>query len=245
MNQFIEELSMNAWPSLQTCFYDGWVLRFADGYTKRSNSILPVYKSTLDPDIKIDFCERKYAEWGLPAVFKLTAESSPYGLDDILQRKGYQKLDETAVRLLNLSQYTPCKPMNVAMDNQFTDHWTDGFFQCSGLTDTKTQTAAKNILANIRGEVTCAAKTADDHIVGCGFGVMERGFVGIFDIVVAKEYRRCGIGLDIMNGILTQAREMGAQTSYLQVVAGNTPAENMYTKLGYKEAYRYWYRKKG
>lgn len=244
MIQFIEELSMNAWPSLQTCIYDGWVLRFADGYTKRSNSILPVYKSTIQPEEKIDLCEKKYATLGLPTVFKLTKVSNPQGLDDILEHRGYQPLDETAVRLLDLTQSTPCKPKDVVMEDSFTEHWTDGFFQCSGLTDAKIQTTAKQILANIRTEVICVAKKAGGHIVGCGFGAVERGMVGIFDIVVAKSHRRCGYGLDIMNGILTRAMEMGVRNSYLQVVVGNTPAENMYTMLGYKEAYRYWYRKK-
>lgn len=30
-----EELSFNSHPALQTQFYDGWVLRFANGYTKQ------------------------------------------------------------------------------------------------------------------------------------------------------------------------------------------------------------------
>lgn len=245
MIQLIEELSMNAWPSLQTCFYDGWVLRFADGYTKRSNSILPIYDSAIRPEEKINFCEKKYTAWGLPAVFKLTAGSNPQGLDDILERKGYQKLDETAIRLLDLTQYSSGLPKDIVIDKKFNDNWINGYFQCSGLTDIRLQQAAKRILTNIRAEVICVTKTAQGQTVGCGFGVVERGYVGIFDIVVAKNYRRCGYGLDIMNGILTSAREAGAQTSYLQVVVGNIPAENLYTRLGYKEAYRYWYRKKG
>ena len=40
--QKIEELSMNALPAMQTQIYDGWVIRFADGYTKRANSINPI-----------------------------------------------------------------------------------------------------------------------------------------------------------------------------------------------------------
>jgi hypothetical protein len=32
--QEIEEISLNAWPSLQQILYDGWILRFANGYTK-------------------------------------------------------------------------------------------------------------------------------------------------------------------------------------------------------------------
>lgn len=235
---------MNAWPSLQTCFYDGWVLRFADGYTKRSNSVIPVYNSAIELDEKIGFCETKYAAWGLPTIFKITGESKPKGLEDILERKGYRKLDETAVRISDLTQYTSCMPKDVVLEETFSDHWINGFFQCSGLADPKLQAAARHVLANIRTEVVCAVKIEKDQIVGCGFGVMERGYVGIFDIVVEKNHRRCGYGLDIMNGILTKAKQGGIKASYLQVVVGNMPAENLYSKLGYREVYRYWYRKK-
>ena len=43
--------------------------------------------------------------------------------------------------------------------------------------------------------------------------------------------------------ILSEAQQMGIAGSYLQVVAGNTPDERLYDKVGYREAYRYWYRK--
>lgn len=51
----IEEISLNAWPALQTIHYDGWILRFAYGVTKRSNSVSLIYESTLNVDAKIDF----------------------------------------------------------------------------------------------------------------------------------------------------------------------------------------------
>lgn len=94
----IEELSMNAWPSLQTKLYDGWVLRFADGYTKRANSVNPLYESTLPMSEKIEYCEKEYGLRNLPIVFKLTHESIPEGIDAILEERCYSKVDETAVR---------------------------------------------------------------------------------------------------------------------------------------------------
>ncbi len=73
----LEELSMNAWPALKTHLYDGWVLRFANGYTKRANSVHPIYSSTLPVGEKITFCEGLYGREGLPTVFKLTHASRP------------------------------------------------------------------------------------------------------------------------------------------------------------------------
>ena len=44
MIRLIEELSLNAWPALQTVLYDGWVLRFADGYTRDNTPALHLYR---------------------------------------------------------------------------------------------------------------------------------------------------------------------------------------------------------
>ena len=82
--QTIEELSMNAWPALQTMLYDGWVLRFANGYTRRANSVIPLYLSERETVEKIKVCEKVYKDQGLATTFKMTAESHPLGLDDDL-----------------------------------------------------------------------------------------------------------------------------------------------------------------
>lgn len=65
----IEKVSLNSWPALQQILFDGWVLRFSEGYTKRANSVNPLFASSLDVEVKIDTCERLYAERGLPPSF--------------------------------------------------------------------------------------------------------------------------------------------------------------------------------
>jgi GNAT superfamily N-acetyltransferase len=239
----LEELSMNAWPALQTNLYDGWVLRFAEGYTKRANSINPIYESTIDLDEKINYCQRQYSFCNLPTVFKLTTESYPKGIDNRLKERGYSRIDETSVRILDMSQYAYHVPNGINIETKFSDEWIDGFFRCSNIFDKGVQLTARKILGNILGDVICVTKHIDEEVVGCGFGAIERGYAGIFDIVVEKSHRGNGYGRDIMNSILSEALNMGITTAYLQVVVGNTPAENLYNKLGFSEVYRYWYRK--
>ena len=102
MIRSIEELSMNAWPAMQTLHYDGWVLRYSDGYTKRANSVYPLYPSEINLDEKIEFCESFYHDRGLPAVFKLTEASTPANLDARLAERGYRKDSPTSVQTLDL-----------------------------------------------------------------------------------------------------------------------------------------------
>jgi len=43
---------------------------------------------------------------------------------------------------------------------------------------------------------------------------------------------------------LEKAEETGIKKAYLAVVNDNTIAKKIYDKLGFKEIYKYWYRKK-
>ena len=58
----IEEVSLNSWPALQQILFDGWILRFSEGYTKRANSVNPLFASSMDVGEKVDTCERLYVE---------------------------------------------------------------------------------------------------------------------------------------------------------------------------------------
>ncbi|HEX2947465.1 MAG TPA: GNAT family N-acetyltransferase [Clostridia bacterium] len=239
----IEEFAMNAWPSLQTRLYDGWVLRFADGYTKRANSVNPLYSSTLSLSEKIKFCESEYRSRNIPVVFKLTPASMPGDIDRVLESRGYSREDETVLRLLDIRgrRFDAAKGTEAAYE--LTGRWFEGFCRCSTSINEITKPTALKILQNLSGKIVYVSKVVDGEIAGCGYGAVEQGYVGIFDIAVHRSQRGKGYAFEIMNRILREAQQMGASDSYLQVVAGNIPAEKLYDKVGYKESYRYWYRK--
>lgn len=76
-HKIIEEISLNNWQPLSTLLYDGWVLRFANGYTKRANSVNLIHYSTNDLNLKIKECERLYSSKNLPTTFKITPFVQP------------------------------------------------------------------------------------------------------------------------------------------------------------------------
>ena len=84
--------------------------------------------------------------------------------------------------------------------------------------------------------------TSNNRIIACGLGVLQSGYVGLFDIVTDKEFRKRGYGGQIVNSILDWGKQNQAHTGYLQVMLNNVPALHLYSKIGFIEQYQYWYR---
>lgn len=83
------------------------------------------------------------------------------------------------------------------------------------------------------------------EMAACGLGVLEREKIGLFDIRVKDCYRRLGLGTEICRQIIKEGKKYGANEVYLQVASVNEGAIRLYEKLGFTNAYTYWYRVKG
>jgi ribosomal protein S18 acetylase RimI-like enzyme len=237
----IEEASLNAWPALQQILFDGWILRFAKGYTKRANSVNPLYGSNVDVHEKIDVCEGLYSEKGLPSVFRLSPLSSPTDLDQVLASRGYQRADPTLVLHLDLRgdeiQTLPRGDLRA----EWLDDWMDLFRRFSESSIGKHETH-KEILSAIPSKPLLASLVDSRQPVACGLGVLENRYLGLFDLITDPAQRNRGYGTQLVSGLLRWAQERGAQHAYLQVMSLNQPARHLYAKFGFEEAYRYWYR---
>ena len=240
MIRTIEELSLNAWPALQTLHYDGWVLRSTQGYTKRANSVYPLYDSNLDLEEKIDFCESFYRERGLPTVFKMTAASMPPGLDAHLAEKGYRADGYTSVQLMDLSRHIQIAG-NVNLTAEDSEAWHAAYARMNNVSAER-RALHEGILRAILPDKCYASIRVDGRSIACGLGVAQAGYLGIFDIVVDTNYRKQGHGENLMTALLDWGVRQGVGTAYLQVMCDNEPALRLYEKLGFEEKYQYWYR---
>ncbi|XOI98242.1 GNAT family N-acetyltransferase [Paenibacillus polymyxa] len=239
----IEELSLNHWQPLSTLLYDGWILRFAKGYTKRANSIQPIHYSTLDVHEKIEECERIYASNQLSTIFKITPFIQPDHLDQLLQDKGYAVVDLTRIQTRSLEHIKEPEHQAVQIDEQLTTTWLNHFCRLNQVNDLQRETA-ELMLNNIRTQAGFISLLIDGQVVACGFGVIERGYIGLYDIITDANFRNQGLAEQMILHLLHWAKKQGATASYLQVVANNAPALKLYAKLGYSEIYSYWYRVK-
>ena len=239
--QTLEEISLNAWPPLQQMLYDGWILRFANGYTKRANSVNSVYPGTKNVYEKIERCERIYIENQLTPIFRITPLTHPQNLDEILANAGYIKKDISSIQVLDLELFQPQITDNVRLWTDFSQEWLDNFVQFSRV-PVESQDTLADILRNIASKKCFVSILYDDKPLSCGLGVLENQYIGLFEIVTAKSERNKGFGKALILNILSWAKQNGAKKAYLQVVMHNEAALNIYSKLGFREVYQYFYR---
>jgi ribosomal protein S18 acetylase RimI-like enzyme len=250
----VEELSMNAWPALQTLHDDGWVLRYADGYTRRANAVYPLYAGRKSLQKKIRACEAFYRAKGQRVIFKLTEASLPTALDETLAAYGYETDAQTAVQLLDLRRWDGAPPtstlptvavhrLDVVLSETLGGDWLAAYARMSNIKDEEMVTHGQ-ILSAIIPAKRFATISVDDKIIACGLGILQNGWVGFYDIRTDSAFRRQGHAYGVMAALLAWAKAEGAVHGYLQVMVDNPPALALYEKLGFREAYRYWYRVK-
>ncbi|WP_168120065.1 GNAT family N-acetyltransferase [Paenibacillus sp. HB172176] len=237
----IEELTLNHWQALSTVLYDGWLLRFADGYTKRANSINPIHYSTHQLLEKIEFCESLYSANQLPTIFKITPFVHPIDLDSKLTERGYSQVDLTSMQVMKLDALREPTTSSIVITDGATDEWINHFCRFNSMKE-----AHRSVMERMLSGITFRSRFIlfyiGDQAVACGFGVIERECIGLYDIVTEKSYRNKGYGEQMILHLLQWGKLHGAKNSCLAVVANNAPARRLYEKIGFKEIYTYWYR---
>jgi ribosomal protein S18 acetylase RimI-like enzyme len=248
----LEELSLNAWPCLQQILDDGWVLRFAEGYTKRANSVTPLYLDlgtenltgnlTRNLTEKIKRCETVYSSWNLPSIFRLTDTAQWSILDQSLSEMGYTKQDTISVQVKSITNHNVFSgALDFALEHQLSTEWLDHFVHTDNLPLQHWNTLST--MLEIIPNTTCYGYLKDRHrLCSIGLGVLEKNYLGIFCLTTAQKQRRQGYATQLIAALTDWGRSQGATTVYLQVETSNQAGINLYNKLGFTEAYQYFYR---
>lgn len=86
--------------------------------------------------------------------------------------------------------------------------------------------------AQIIGYIMCRIETGISEFKRPIFGIARKGH--IVSIAVLPEYRRQGVGKEVINQATRGMAEYGATECYLEVRTTNEPAVNLYKKLGFE-----------
>ena len=238
----IEEAALNAWPAPRQMIYDGWLLRFAGGHSKRVNSVNTLYASTLPYENKIHTCETIYASQGQPCLFRVNEFITTPEIKQALQEAGYTPFDPTYVLGLDLALGDDFGS-DVTVLTMPTEDWfrmRAKFLQVPA----PDRLAHEAILLSIVPEMVLMGLFVEGKPVACGMGVVDGSLMGFFSIYTTSTWRRKGYGRLIMGALSDWGIERGATYGYLQVEGDNHPALAMYARLGFEQCYQYVYYKR-
>lgn len=92
-----------------------------------------------------------------------------------------------------------------------------------------------------KGEIIGVVAEVDGKVVANSEVGRKRGFqrhVGGLGIAVKKDYRRIGIGKELIKTLIEESRKIGLRVLVLDVFDSNTAAKSLYAKMGFKDAGR-------
>ena len=229
----IEPSVYRSWKARECVEYDGWQLRYADGFSRRGNSVFPAEQSTLPLIEKLDWCRSWYRERALELVIRQTPATEA-GLDDVLETSGFSREGNTDVMVAELGGRSAA----LSVDRQPSLGWWNTTAALWGF-DLATPTGWSAIINRI--DLPAGFVSVDG--VAAGMAIVDGPWMGLFEIIVAPDRRRQGLGNAVSNALLSWGSGLGAQRAYLQVVEDNRAAIEFYRRLGFEQAYTYWYRR--
>ena len=261
--QYMEELSLNAWPSRKIELYDGWLIRYSRNYTYRTNAVEQIGASTLPIPEKVAYCEDVYRTYGTPCHFKINPLIDP-SFDRFLSGRDYAirhvtevmtaDLDNVRLSRCTSSEYEfenrlglpSCMhfedDVTVLLQEHVTDEWINGLFHLNGTSDPELRRIVPAMYYAIPKKTIVASVEIDGRMAASGLGICDRDFIGIYAIYVSPGCRRRHYASSVCSALLSQGKEQGAKHAYLQVVKGNIHAKSLYAALGFQDFYTYWFR---
>ena len=235
----LESRLVNAWPSLEVQVCEGWLLRFARGYSKRANSASPLVPGAALDDALIDHIVERFRDQGLPAIFRLTGLEAP-DTDARLEARGLAAFEPSLTMIAPIHPEAEPDP-SVAITPTPNLPWVREAAASYG-GDKDNAEILMQIVSRLRQPAAFATLSLDEQPAAWGLGVAERGFVGLYDLVVAPDLRGLGLGRQLVLNLMAWGRAQGASQAYLQMRAENEVAHALYLSLGFREAYRYAHR---
>ncbi|HEX4259418.1 MAG TPA: GNAT family N-acetyltransferase [Streptosporangiaceae bacterium] len=232
----------------------GWLLRAAEGFTGRANSVLTAGDPGLPLPEATARVRRWYTDRGLTPMASI---SYPAGrpdrnpVDRFLAGQGWPLRDEAEVIVMTRAAAglaaIPVAPIPVApipaalpvrFDDQPSDDWL-ALYHFRGQPDLPP--VARAIMTSAPWQAFASARDGDRTVaIGRVAGAGE--WAGLTAIEVDPDYRRRGLAVAVTVGLIDLAARHGAGRVYLQVEDGNEAALALYRRLGFTVHHGYHYR---
>jgi GNAT superfamily N-acetyltransferase len=245
----LQDVMADGWQPLQRASYGGWVLRAAEGFTGRANSVLPLGDPPDPLPAAVDHAERWYAERGLPARFCLPwplgsgPDGPGYGADAVeteLVARGY--VLDTPTLVMTRRTDSPDAGGRPGLEVRVSDEPDEGFLSLYRYRGEDLPPVAAQVMTSAPAQAFVSLRTDDGRTVAVGRVASSRGWSGISAVEVAPDQRRQGLAGLVMGELVRWAAERGDPWVYLQVARANHGARALYARLGFTDHSGYHYR---
>ena len=238
----VEETCLNAWPALRQVLFDGWVLRFSEGLTRRANSANPLRGPRKTDTDLIAVCEALYQRRQLPTIFRLPSIIEG-NLDERLEEAGYGREGESCVRYGELTTVDAASDPDIQLLPRPSREWFAAMAALQNHTADQRRTY-RRIVGAIAIPAAFAALAIDGEFVALAFGAIHDRLLCYESVITNPRRQRRGYARRVVAGLAAWAKDQGAEGACLEVEAHNAAAIALYDLAGLKtELYRYHYRR--
>ena len=247
----IEDAGLNASAPAQQRWVDGWLVRFNPGKAKRARCIQAVAPGARPVADKMAECLALYRGHGLPPLARITPYSAPADLDATLAALGWRLEDESLVMVLAdlhgpvgtaARAWRGATPPGLTETVEGPQAYAQAVGMLRGSPPEEIAAHAERLRTSPVPYTGVVWRAADGAVQACAQVAVEGDLAGLYDVATAAAARGRGLATALCSGLLERAVGQGARSAYLQVDAGNTPALQVYRRLGFAEAYGYHYR---
>ncbi|MFI6896274.1 GNAT family N-acetyltransferase [Streptomyces sp. NPDC050256] len=229
-----------AWQPVESEPLGDWLLRAAGGFTRRTNSVLPLG----DPGVPLDAALRRVSQWygdrGLPPYIQTAtgAEGAQEELCAALEGHGWRREVTAEVRIAALAPIgdLAAEVSRVRLSRTVDDTWLARYQRVG--------TPGPQVSAVLGSGpsvwfATVPGEAEDEAPAAIGRCVVDGRWAGFMAVEVAPEHRRRGLATTVMTALARQAMDEGASAAWLQVEADNDGARALYDGMGFATHHLY------
>ncbi len=219
------------WAPASVTASNGWTIRDGQGGGKRVSAA-----TQLLPEAKPEDAEDAMSAIGQGSLFMI--RDGEDALDRVLADRGYEVIDPVVMlaapvdRIVHITTEGASAIPAPAPIGIMKDIWRAGGIDAARL----------DVMARVTDPKTCLLGRKGDHPAATAFVACHKGIAMMHALEVAKAYRRSGLGLTLTAAAARWAQDQGAETMAILTVLANTPAIELYKRMGMEVAGHYHYR---
>jgi GNAT superfamily N-acetyltransferase len=232
----LEFAASETWPAAEQVHLGDWLMRATGKFTGRANSVLPLgelpYGNPEKPLQKaLDEVIAFYQERGLTPLIHIPLPTY-VKLDEVLAQQGWKITVSVLVMVCDIKAPYPAGGTEGVWEvtDTPTEEWIN-VHEDHGVEDIMKR--APSFYLGLR---------VDGNLVAVGRGANYKKWATLTRLFVREDFRRHGLGTELVQRILEQANILGASKALLQVSAENAGAIKLYESLGFRQHHTYHYR---